>query len=138
VSASVLLRTAGALLALAALAGPVASHGPGSTLTGWALVSLTVSGGLDAWIPWWAGIVLAAVPLGGGLVLLGTGLGDRAEGPLVAAGVGLAAAGVACTAAALGGAPLVRPGAGGLALWLAAAAWAGAEVARRPRPSLRR
>lgn len=137
-SASVLLRTAGALLALAALTGPLASQGTGSTLTGWALVSLAVSGGLDAWIPWWAGLALATVPLGGGLVLLGTGLGDRAEAPLVAAGIGLAAIGVVCTAVALGGAPLVRPGLGGIALWLAAAAWAAAEVARRPRPSLRR
>lgn len=91
----------GGLLLLAAALLPWSTRGAGSTIALRRIGDLVLAGTVDAWVPRWAGLAVYLVPLGGALVLVGTGLGRRAGGALAAGGVVLAVVGTAVCLSAL-------------------------------------
>jgi len=94
--------TLGGALLLGASLLPWSGRGAGSSIALVRIADLVLSGVVDAWVPRWAGLVVYAIPLGGALLLLGTGLGQRAGALVGAAGVGLGVVGAALAGVALG------------------------------------
>lgn len=110
-AASLAAGSLGGLLLLASTFLPWSDQGAGSAIALRRVADLVLSGTVDAFVPRWAGLTVYLIPLGGALVLIGTGLGGRL-GPVVgAAGVGIAAAGTALAVTALDRLP--RAGVGG-------------------------
>lgn len=101
----------GGLLLLAAAFLPWSGQGAGSTIALRRIGDLVLAGTVDAWVPRWAGAVVYCVPLGGAVLLIGTGLGRRAGAAVAATGVVLAAAGTVVCLSALG--RLAATGVGG-------------------------
>lgn len=107
--------TGGGVLLLGASFAPWTGHGAGSSIALVRIADLILSGAIDTWVPRGAGLVVYAIPLGGALLLLGTGL-ERTAGALVAgAGLVLAVAGGALATLALGQLPRSGLGPGALA-----------------------
>lgn len=107
--------TLGGLLLLGASFAPWTDRGAGSSIALVRIADLILSGAIDAWVPRGAGLVVYAIPLGGALLLLGTGL-ERTIGTVVAAiGLVLAVLGAALATLALGQLPRSGLGLGALA-----------------------
>lgn len=107
--------TGGGALLLGASFAPWTGHGAGSTIALVRIADLILSGAIDTWVPRGAGLVVYAIPLGGALLLLGTGL-ERTVGVLVGgAGLVLAVLGAALATLALGQLPRSGLGLGALA-----------------------
>lgn len=83
---------AGGALLLVATFLPWSRGGAGSAIALRRVGDLILSGTVSAWAPRWTGLVVYAIPLGGALLLLGAGLGER-TGRLVG-GLGVLAAAV--------------------------------------------
>lgn len=115
--------SAGGVLLLASTFLPWSDRGAGSAIALRRVADLVLSGTVDALVPRWAGLAIYCIPLGGALLLVGTGLGGRI-GPLVAlAGVVVALVGTAVAVTALGRLP--RTGVGGGTVAAAAGAMLG-------------
>ncbi len=132
--------TLGGVLLLGASFAPWTDRGAGSSIALVRIADLILSGAIDAWVPRGAGLVVYAIPLGGALLLLGTGL-ERTVGALVAAtGLVLAVLGAALATLALGQLPRsgLGPGAwasgAGIGLGLIAVV-AGVRAHRAPEES---
>lgn len=129
--------TGGGALLLAASLAPWSGRGAGSSVALVRIADLVLSGAIDAWVPRWAGLVVYAIPLGGALLLLGTGLGQRAGLLVGSAGVGLSALGTALALGALDRLDRTGLGPGALAAGagVALGAVAVAAAARAPDPT---
>lgn len=103
--------SAGGLLLLAATFLPWSDRGAGSAIALRRIADLVLAGTVDAFVPRWAGVAVYLIPLGGALVLIGTGLGDRLGVGVGATGVVLSAAGTTVAVVALDRLP--RSGVGG-------------------------
>lgn len=110
-SASLASGSLGGALLLASTFLPWSDRGAGSAIALRRVADLVLSGTVDAFVPRWAGLTVYVIPLGGALVLVGTGLGGRLGVGTGAAGVVLAAAGTALAVTALDRLP--RTGVGG-------------------------
>lgn len=98
-------------LLLASTFLPWSGRGAGSAIALRRVADLVLSGTVDAFVPRWAGLTVYLIPLGGALVLIGTGLGGRVGVGTGAAGLVLAGAGTALALLALDRLP--RAGVGG-------------------------
>lgn len=110
-AASLAAGSLGGLLLLASTFLPWSDRGAGSAIALRRIADLVLAGTVDAFVPRWAGLTVYLIPLGGALVLVGTGLGGRAGTGVGGAGVVLAAAGTALALTALDRLP--RAGVGG-------------------------
>lgn len=110
-SASLACGSLGGVLLLASTFLPWSDRGAGSAIALRRVADLVLSGTVDAFVPRWAGLTVYLIPLGGALVLVGTGLGGRLGVGTGATGVALAAAGTALALTALDRLP--RTGVGG-------------------------
>lgn len=130
-----LWAAAGGLALLGATALPWSTAGFGSTISLLRLADLVVSGTARAWVPRGLGLIVYLIPLGGALVLIGSGLGRR-RGLLVGAlGVGGAAVGTLAALLSLAGLGRLGLGAGpALAIGGLAAATVGLLLGRPRRP----
>lgn len=109
--ASLAAGSAGGTLLLASTFLPWSGRGAGSAIALRRVADLVLAGTVDAFAPRWAGLAIYCIPLGGALVLVGTGLGGRL-GPVVGlVGIVLAGAGTALAVSALDRLP--RTGVGG-------------------------
>lgn len=99
---------AGGLLLVASFTQPWTSSGLASSLSGRALADLLLRGTVGRFVPRWAGLGLYLLPVGGGLLLLGTGLGGRVGRRLAWVGVAVAAVAGVLVAGALGWRPITR------------------------------
>lgn len=96
-----LAGTLGGALLLGASFAPWTSRGAGSSIALVRIADLVLSGAIDTWVPRGAGLVVYAIPLGGALLLLGTGLGRTAGALVSATGVLLALLGAGLALLAL-------------------------------------
>ncbi|QYG93099.1 hypothetical protein HC251_12070 [Iamia sp. SCSIO 61187] len=101
----------GGVLLLGSTFLPWSREGAGSAIALRRIGDLVLSGTVDALVPRWAGVTVYLIPLGGAVLLVGTGLGGRVGSVIGAVGVALAAAGTALALAALDRLP--RSGVGG-------------------------
>lgn len=127
------LGAVGGALLLTATFAPWSGRGAGSSIALRRIADLVLSGTVDAWVPRSMGLLVYAIPLGGALVLVGTGLGGRAGAVTAGVGVVLALSGTVVAVAALD--RLERSGMGpGLYLAGAGAATGIAAVATQAWP----
>jgi hypothetical protein len=101
----------GGVLLLGSTFLPWAGEGAGSAIALRRVGDLVLSGTVDALVPRWAGVTVYLIPLGGAVLLVGTGLGGRVGSAVGGVGVALAAAGTGLALTALDRLP--RSGVGG-------------------------
>ncbi len=110
-AASLAVGSLGGVLLLASTFLPWSDRGAGSAIALRRIADLVLAGTVDAFVPRWAGLAVYLIPLGGALVLIGTGLGGRLGIGIGVAGIVLAVAGTALALVALDRLP--RTGVGG-------------------------
>lgn len=81
---------AGGALLLVATFLPWSRSGAGSAIALQRVGDLILTGAVEAWAPRWTGLAVYAIPLGGALLLLGAGVGQRSG--RVIGGLGVLAA----------------------------------------------
>ncbi|HEX7132469.1 MAG TPA: hypothetical protein VF228_07835 [Iamia sp.] len=112
--------SAGGLLLLASTFLPWSDQGAGSAIALRRVADLVLAGTVDALVPRWAGLVVYLIPLGGALVLMGTGLGGRLGLGVGAAGIVIAVVGTAVAVTTLDRLPRTGVGGGTVAACLGA------------------
>lgn len=99
----------GAVLLVVSFTQPWTSAGLASSLSGGTLADLLLRGTVGRFAPRWAGIGLYLVPICGGLVLLGVGLGGAGGRRLSVGALGVASVAGLLIAGSLGWRPMSDP-----------------------------
>ena len=101
----------GGLLLLGSTFLPWSTRGAGSAIALRRIADMVLAGTVDALVPRWAGLAVYLIPLGGALLLVGTGLGGRVGLVVGVVALLLALAGTSLAVLALDRLP--RTGVGG-------------------------